>query len=153
MKNLLSEAGSIRISRWMVLAFAALLAVLDLSGPWFVAFVCKNVVLHTGAQFSVPLLVCLYACSLPGYLVLYDLYRILKNLEASAVFVPDNVMRMRRVSWCCMAVSLICLVCSTVWVSLLVVTLAAALMGLIVRIVKNVFVRAIHMKDELDLTI
>ena len=153
MHDVFSDAGSIRLSRWMVLAFAALLVVLDVTGPWFVDFICRNVALHTGAQFAVPLLICLYSCSLPGYLVLYDLYRLLQNLEASRVFTEDNVKRMRRVSWCCLAVSLFCLAASVVWASLLVVALAAALMGLIVRIVKNVFVRAIRMKDELDLTI
>lgn len=153
MKKFWNEQRSMQLSRGLVLLFGGLLVALDVTGPWFVKFVCSNVIFHTGLRFELPLLICLYACSVPGYVVLVDLYRLLRNLEKELVFVPENVTLMRRVSWCCVAVAVVCLICSTTWLSLFVVALAAALMALIVRIVKNVFVRAIRMKDELDLTI
>lgn len=153
MKTFWSEKRSIQLSRALVLLFGGLLVALDGAGPWFVKFVCANVILHGGMRFELPLLVCLYLCSIPGYVALVDLYRLLRNLENELVFVPENVTLMRRVSWCCVVVAVVCLVSAFTWLSLFVVALAAALMALIVRIIKNVFVRAIRMKDELDWTI
>ena len=78
---------------------------------------------------------------------------VLSALAAGQVFVSANVARLRRVSWCCMAACLLCLVSAWYYLPWLLVAVAAGFMALIVRIVKNCFAQAAAMKDELDFTI
>ncbi len=153
MKEFENEHRSLRLSQMLVLLFGGLVVAMDATGPWLVRFVCVNVVQHNGLWFELPLLICLYVCSIPAYVTLVNLFRLLGNIQKDQVFVEENVRRMRRVSFCCGVVAVACLLCSVAWISLLVVALAAAFMALLVRVIKNVFVRAIRMKDELDLTI
>lgn len=153
MQEFWTEKKSIALSRWITAIFTILLAAADLGGWWLVQFVCDNVVHSHGAAGVWGLMIGLYLCSVPGYLLLAGLYRLLANLERDRVFIAENVLLLRRVSWCCVFAAVICLCISPVWPSLFLVAVAAAFMALIVRVVKNVFVRAIGMKDELDYTV
>ncbi len=153
METFWSERRSIQLSRGLVIFFGALLVALDIGGWWFAQFICANVVRHTGMRYVLSLLICLYLCSVPAYILLVSLYKLLNNMEKDHVFVQENVVLLRRVSWCCVAAALVCLLFISTWLSLVVISLAAAFMALIVRVIKNVFVRAINMKAELDYTI
>jgi hypothetical protein len=153
MQTFWTEKKSILLSRALTAGFTVLLAAADAGGWWIVKFICDNVVQNHGAAGFWSLLVCLYLCSIPAYLLLFGLYRLLRNMEADRVFIAENVLLLRRVSWCCVFAAAICLCASPAWPSLLLVAVAAAFMALIVRVVKNVFVRAIGMKDELDFTV
>ena len=152
--TLWNESRSIRLSRVLVYLFAAALVLCDVFGWWLVQFICEMLTHRNhGLAGGYVLLGCLYLCSVPAYLLLYDMHRLLCNLQCGRVFLPFNVKLLRRISWCCFAAAGICLACTPVWYSLLIVTIAAAFVGLIVRIVKNVFEQAILMKDELDFTV
>lgn len=142
---------SIILSHVLVCILAIALVLLDIFGFW----ICKwllSILPHAAPSFAV-LMVCLYSCSIPAYLLLYRMHRLLTNLRQEQVFIPENVSHLRCVSYCCFGAGLICLMGSFCFPSLLVITLAAGFVGLIVRIVKNVFQQAISMKDELDLTV
>ncbi len=148
-----TETESITLSRVITGIFGALLVAADIGGWWLVRFVCDNVVQDHGPAGFWGLMIGLYLCSVPAYFLLAGLYRLLKNLEKDRVFVAENVILLRRVSWCCVMAAVICLCIAPVWPSLFLVAVAASFMALIVRVVKNVFVRAIGMKDELDYTV
>ena len=80
--------------------------------------------------------------------------RLLKNLQAARVFIPENVRLLRIVSYCCFFAAMFCAVFAAGFlVTLWIVVMAAGFVGLIVRIVKNVFEQAIVMQDELDFTV
>ena len=153
MERFWTEKNSILLSRVMVAVFTVTLLCCDVGGWWLVRFVCENVMNDHGQAGSYELLAGLYLCSIPAYSLLYSLYRLLQNMEKNRVFIAENVVLLRRVSWCCVLAALICLCITPVWPSLFLVAVAAAFMALIVRVVKNVFVHAIGMKDELDYTV
>lgn len=143
---------SIAISRGLLRLFALALAVLDWAIWPISAFLRKTMPLFTQSDAYI-LAVCLYLCNVPGFLLLYDMERLLKNLRNGKVFVPENVSLLRRISWCCFIAALLCLAgCLRIRV-LGCITIAAGFMGLVVRIVRNVFAQAIPMRDELDLTV
>lgn len=60
---------------------------------------------------------------------------------------------MRRTSWCCILVAVLCMISAVATPTLAVIAIMAGFVGLVVRIVKNVFQQAMSMKDELDFTI
>lgn len=83
---------------------------------------------------------------------LFCLDRLLVNIRRNQVFIHENVTLLRRISWCCFGIALILLV-SYYYMMFLVAGLAAAFMGLILRVVKNVIEEAVILKNDNDLTI
>lgn len=149
-----NEEKSIRLSRVIVMIFALAILAVDVCA----ALLCLGKMPLLGTLLEKPgqiaaFALCTYACSVPGYLLLWDMNRLLKNLQQQKVFIPENVSFLRTVSYCCFAASAVCFGCAVKIPALLSVTVAAGFVGLIVRIVKNVIQQAIRMKDELDLTV
>lgn len=66
---------------------------------------------------------------------------------------PANVTALRRISWCCAGAAVVCLAAAYIYLPFAFLGVAAAFMALIVRVLKNAFAQAVHMKDELDYTI
>lgn len=152
---------SLTLSQLLVLVFGVVLLAADLLGWQQIPQYFTGDIF---ARFRIPMLVTLYALSVPAWIALVDLYRLLSNLREGQVFTKGNIRLLRVISWCCFGVTGISLLCfipilgmagyRPLAVPMLgMVPLAAALMGLIVRIVKNVFEQAAVMKDELDYTV
>ena len=91
--------------------------------------------------------------SVPAWIALRQLRKILLCFRKNRVFEAETVRHMRIASWCCFGASAVCLFGGAFFPTLFIPSLAAAFMGLIVRIVKNSFDAAVRMKDELDLTV
>ncbi len=155
MKKIVPAKQSILISRGLVYFFALVLIAMDAMG-WRIGMKLEGAALfrHTMSfQDSLCFIICLYLCSIPAYIVLHDLHRLLINLDAGKVFIPENVKRLRRCSWCLLSAAAICLV-GVIWLRVLMIIVAAAsFVGVIVRIIMNIFEQAISMKEELDLTV
>lgn len=156
-ETLWNKDKSIVLSRVLLLVFAAAMAALD-GGCLYVALSRQPPAVRLAALFPrrqvVLFTVCAWVCSVPGVWLLCCMDRLLRNLRGSRVFVPENVRLLRRVSYCCFAAALVSALCAGWGIpSLFAITVAAGFVGLIVRIVKNVFEQSIAMKDELDFTV
>lgn len=151
----LSNEQSIRLSKVCVWLFMILLAALDLGCYWAVDWFIgtRPVLLGFGLREGLLMMSTIYLGSAPAWVLLINLHRLLGALAAGQIFVPANVARLRRVSWCCTAACLLCLISAFYYLPWLLVAVAAGFMALIVRIVKNCFAQAAAMKDELDFTI
>lgn len=88
-----------------------------------------------------------------GLTALLSLARLLHNLNRNRIFVAQNVTCLRLISWCCFGVALVFLVLAWFRSLGLLVAFAAAFFGLILRVLKNVFARAVALQDEADYTI
>lgn len=100
-----------------------------------------------------PLLAMIYACAVPGLVALFSLDRLLTNIKARNVFIEKNVMHLRVISWCSFVVSAILFVFGFYYLLFLLMAVAAAFFGLILRVVKNVIEQAVVIKNENDFTI
>ncbi|MBR3908391.1 MAG: DUF2975 domain-containing protein [Clostridia bacterium] len=96
---------------------------------------------------------CFYPCSVFAYVTLYSLIKLLFNIKAQQIFIVKNVAYLRVISWCCFAVALITLIGGCIYIPFMVVAVAAAFMGLMLRVVKNVMQNAVEIKAENELTI
>ena len=83
----------------------------------------------TRATVFVPLCITLYFTLVPAFILLVKLNRLLENIRADKVFVNENCGIMRLMSYCCFA---------------------AGFMGLILRVLKNVFAKAVELREEND---
>ena len=138
---------SLLLSRVCVWVFTVLLAALLLTAPWFWNWIlwCSSVrMVYIGVT---------YASGVPAAVVLFCLHRLLRNISEEEVFIQENVRSLRIMSWCLMAAALVYLVGSLFDWYLVVLAAAAAFVGLILRVVKNVFAQAVELKNENDFTI
>ncbi|MBQ2868015.1 MAG: DUF2975 domain-containing protein, partial [Firmicutes bacterium] len=74
-------------------------------------------------------------------------------IKNEQVFTDENVSLLRRISWCCFLAALITLISSRFYLVFGLIGIAAAFMGLILRVVKNVIQQAVIIKAENELTI
>lgn len=146
-----SKDKSVALSQVCVALFALCLAALDAGAYRVALWFTRYRFFHLQRGFL--LMTSIYAGSAFGWVCLYQLWRLLGNIKRGEMFVPDNVRRMRAVSWCCAGATAVCLLSAAYYLPFAFIAVAAGFMALIVRIVKNAFEQAIAMKDELDLTI
>ena len=142
---------SIRLSVFFTRLFLVLLAVALFTAPRLVSWF---MILAGGRPVFVGrICAAFYCCAPPAAVLLWSLDRLLAGIARGEVFTAGNIALLRRCSWCCMAVAAVCLVCSVTLFWFLLVTVAAAFIGLILRVVKNVFQQALAIKEENDYTI
>jgi len=98
-------------------------------------------------------LITIYSGCVPAVILLWNLFFLLNRIEKDEVFINRNVDSLRRISWSCIAGGLICFISGFYYIPWFVVAIAAAFMGLIVRVVKNVVAQAVELKSESDYTI
>ena len=146
---------SITLTRYVVALAILGSAVMTVCGPWLVRWLMTTHHLNQeGPAVEVVLLVLGYLCAALAFWMLYNLYRFLGRLEQGEVFVPQTVLALRRISWCCAGAAVLCLPVG-IWIYLpfAFLAVAAGFMALLVRVLKNAFAQAVRMKDELDYTI
>lgn len=142
---------SVRLSKCCVFIFMILFVLICIFAPqifsWIISF-------GSGSEKQLGyFLATVYTGAVPAALALWDLRKLLKNISNGDVFIENNVAILRRLSWYCIAAGLICLVSTIYYPLFLVISVAAAFIGLILRVVKNVFAQAVLIKDENDYTI
>lgn len=103
-----------------------------------------------------------YAIVPAGYVALICIDKLLMNIKKELVFDAKNVKLLRVISWSCFYAAVVCVAAFVlIWITftysvglgLVILAAGAGFMGLVVRVVKNIFEAAIVIKDENDLTI
>ncbi|MEG2931221.1 MAG: DUF2975 domain-containing protein [Ruthenibacterium sp.] len=106
------------------------------------------------SEVRIALLVTEYAAAVLGLAALWLLHRLLFSIGAGSVFVEKNVFILRALSWCCLGAGLVFFggACAG-WPPFALLAVCAAFMGLILRVVKNVFAEAVRIRTENDATV
>lgn len=101
-----------------------------------------------------------YAVVPAGYVALICLDKLLLNIKNDIVFDAKNVKLLRLISWACAFAGLVGLISFVViliknfmFETMIVLSAGEFFMALVVRVVKNVFEKAIEIKEENDLTV
>lgn len=128
-----------------------LVAVMAITAPYLVSGYLAYTSKDPGISQS--LLITIYACCVPSMIALVSLDRLLFRIKKNEVFIEKNVKYLRIISWCCFAVSFILAVSGLYYILFLMIAIAAAFFGLILRVVKNVIEQAVIIKNENDYTI
>ncbi len=131
-----------------------LLAVCCVLAPWIVRYYDEIVNIPTGQPSCfVPLLVTLY-CAVPAAAVaLVCLDKLLGNVRRDEPFIESSVKYLRIISWCCYAEAVVFIYFSFIKQFAVLVMVGFAFVGLILRVVKNVFQQAVALREENDYTI
>ncbi|SHH75374.1 Protein of unknown function [Sporobacter termitidis DSM 10068] len=145
-----NDSKSIVLSRISVIAFMVLLVLAVIFAPWIVSMTFSYAVKPGWDKWF---LVTIYTGCIPAAALLLSLYRLLRRIERGEVFIQKNVESLRHISWFCFAGAVISAVSALYYISWIMVAVAAAFVALIVRVVKNVFARAVSLQDDADFTI
>lgn len=142
---------SVKLSKFCVYFYMVLLVIICALAPWLFRWLIG---VRNESMTKLPLfLITAYTAAVPAACALWDLRRMLLNISAGDVFIRQNVSILRRLSWYCIAAGAICFVSTFYYPPFLYISAAAAFIGLILRVVKNVFAQAVELKDENDYTI
>ncbi|MCI8453563.1 MAG: DUF2975 domain-containing protein [Lachnospiraceae bacterium] len=98
-------------------------------------------------------LVTIYACALPIGVILFLLNRLIAAIGCGRIFTSENILRLRLISWMCGITGLLCLFSMLYYLFWGIIGGCMVFMCLLIRVIKNVFVRAKELKDENDFTI
>ncbi len=131
-----------------------LLAGCCVAAPWIVGFY-DDIVNNANGLPSVfaELLVTLY-CAVPAAAVaLVCLDKLLGNVRREQPFTESSVKYLRIISWCCYVEAVVFIYFATLRHFAILVVLGFAFVGLILRVVKNVFQQAVILREENDYTI
>lgn len=101
----------------------------------------------------VELSIVLYVSLIPALILMVSLDRLLANISKGEVFVGKNVKLLRIISWCCFAAGFVYLVFGFVRYTAFLIGFVIAFMGIILRVLKNVFAEAVSLQTESDYTI
>ena len=142
---------SLQLSIWCTRLAMAMVVICGLLSnrivDWYIQVAQRPPALHQ------PLMITLLVCCIPAIGALLWLHRLLLNIGKGQVFIDENVTLLRRISWCCFLAAAITLISSRFYLVFLLISIAAAFMGLILRVVKNVIQQAVALQAENELTI
>ncbi len=142
------------LSSCIIKAIYLIVVVCCAAAPFMVQFYDEHVILPDGGEsLFVPLLVTLYCIVPPAVFALVNLDLLLWNIRKEKPFIQSNVRYLRRISYCCFAVSVIFVYFSFHRPIGFVIVFAAAFFGLILRVVKNCFEQAAAIREENDFTV
>ncbi len=106
-----------------------------------------------GGLNCTDLMIALYASAVPGLVCCMSLLKLLFNIKKEEIFVLKNVKILQLLSYCCIFVGIEYIVFGRKYISMLFFAFAALFIGLILRVIKNVFDKAIELREENDYTI
>ena len=144
---------SVFLSKICVLLFVAAYAAVVLACP---VAVKEYETLRTAQLSEVHerfMMITIYLCAAPVGVILWKLWRLLGNIARERIFVRENIVCLRLISWMCFGVAALTLVSAWYYVMWIVIACCMAFMGLLIRVIKNVFERAKEIKEENDFTI
>lgn len=100
-----------------------------------------------------PLLVTLYCCVPFAVCALVCLDLLLRNISRGEPFIAKNVTLLRIISYCCFGVALVFIYFAVLRPFAFAIVFAAGFFGIILRVVKNCFKKAVEIREENDATI
>jgi hypothetical protein len=149
MYSMWNEEKSIILTKWCIVIFMVLLAAVAVSAPWLTDWFLD--VSRAGQdEHRAYFMATIYVGFVPAAYLLYSLFKLLRRIEAGQVFTDENVELLRRISWSCFAGAVVALISVFYYTPWVFVAIAAAFMGLIVRVVRNVVAQAVELKNEAD---
>ena len=146
--NLFITRTTLFVNRFLVLVMAALLFILPPMLDWY-----ANIRPLTQESAQLAILIGFYCCALAVFPALWDLDVLLRNILKREIFIRRNVSAIRRVRWCCMAVSAICLPASFFYQPLIFMVIIMFFLALILSVLGEVMAAAVEIREENDLTV
>lgn len=151
-----TKTKSLFLSRVLTAVVSGLVLIMT----FFIPSVCRwyeGISLGSGifgeSGIMIPMCISMYLCEIFALAALYSLNVLLGNINRSEVFIPQNTACLRRISWACMLVGCVLFIFGLWRFIFILAAFLSVMFGLIMRVLKNVFEKAVEIKSENDYTI
>ena len=101
----------------------------------------------------IQFVVIVYLAMIPAAIILFLLNKLLSNIKNKRMFEKENVNILRVISYCCFIIAALAAVMIYWRLLAFVVVAAFGFVGLLLRVLKNVFEQAVIIREENDLTV
>ncbi len=119
---------------------------------WYEDF-SDTIGLLSSKSVVIPMCIGLYIVEAMAFICLWSLHVLLRNISRNKVFIPENTSCLRRISWTLMLAGA-AFAGIGIWRSIcLFPAVCVVMLGLVIRVLKNVFEEAVEIKSENDFTI
>lgn len=149
----ISKSASLSVSIVLTVVFFLVLTAAAIVFPGFLKLIGNAALRPIEPRDRVLILAAGYLVLALAMLADWLLLRLLLRVRAGEVFTARSVALIRGVSWCAFAIALCFLLMSWYYLVSLVLSFTAALLGVSLRVVKNVIEEATAIKAENDLTV
>ena len=146
--NLFVTKATLFVNRLLAAVMVALLFVLPSMLDWYV-----DIRPLTDHAARLAIHIAFYCCAVAIFPALWDLDVLLRNILGRNIFISRNVTAIRRVRWCCMAVSAICLPAAFSYQPLIFMVIIMFFLALILSVLGEVMAAAVEIREENDLTV
>ncbi len=147
----MKQQTTTRLTLWINRIISGVVVLVFFTLPWLLKFYRQLRPLDR--EDLAAIFLAYYACTGVVLAAQWNIERLLKNLLALQVFIPENVTRIRRIRWCCAGVSLICLPASFFYLPLVFLVVIMGFLSLVVTVVVDVMKAAVAIREENDMTI
>ncbi len=137
---------TLALDRIAMVCWIACVPLVPLMARWYDVYSNKEPIFR---QF----VICVYAAMIPAGIIVYLLNSLLSNIKDGVVFDSMNVKCLRIISYCCFAIAAVSLVMAVWRILAVILVLAFSFMGLLLRVLKNVFEQGVVIREENDLTV
>ncbi len=137
---------TLALDRIAMVGWLACVPLVPLMARWYDVYSNKEPIFR---QF----VICVYAAMIPAGIIVYLLNSLLSNIKDGVVFDSMNVKCLRIISYCCFAIAAVSLVMAVWRILAVILVLAFSFMGLLLRVLKNVFEQGVVIREENDLTV
>ena len=144
------------VLRWAKIAtilFTAMAVVADVFGVVITRYIAYCWAEVFDLLRVIALMVVFYLGTIGGYTVLIPLFKMLSNMSKDKVFDRENTKLMMIITAALTGIAVDCIVGGFIWNGCWILAIVALFMALVVLSIRVVFVKAITMKEEMDLTI
>jgi hypothetical protein len=141
------------ITLWVNRVVAAIVAVLIFTLPRLLDWYGDQLGYKPYPEDMVGIAVCYDLCAVAMLIALWNVDKLLRNILAGNVFIPENVKRVRRVVWCCAAVALICFAATSFVLPMLIFAIIMSFLCMAINVAACVLDAAVAIREENDLTI
>jgi len=146
---------SLVLSRILTAVTAGIFFILTFFVPavarWYEDFSAGEGLIHGG--MVIPVCSGLYFCEVMAFFALWNLNRLLDNIGKNIVFESQNTKCLKHISFACMLAGAGFLFVGLWRYIFFCPALFAFMLGLIMRVLENVFQKAVEIKSENDFTI
>lgn len=142
-----------KISLYATIVMTVVLFFLIIGAVIFLPSIMKFYSAMRGGIDCTSLTVALYVSALPGFICDLALMKLLRNISTDKIFISQNVTILKILSYCCIFVGVEYLIFAHRYITMILIAFVALFIGLILRVIKNVFDKAIEIRTENDYTI
>ena len=151
-----SEMKSLKLSRFLVAGLFFLLIVVlftaHIIADWF-SIISVGEGFIKSERLDIVVTVMIYICDIFAITAVVALNKLLSNISKEEVFTEQNTKCLRIISWCIVFAGITFIVFSLWRYEFLFAAFFAMFLGLVMRVLKNVFEKAVELKSENDFTI